>query len=455
MARHDLIINNINQDVSFSDAINTNSWEPKGLQLALLSFKSKTINYVCLAEKRARVVTGKSRIDFFEFIKISDINTDDILNKLNSSVRHHFSETVSLNVARFPEKTWEEVILAIKELTKFNSDEIDRLISLKKFSGYQFSGRVSELLLLERDALGGAFDIFNKSNELRKRILRTWAPKEETVNTINEEAKTAEIFSDSYDHDFYPSFLEGLSGQYVQEESAIQHDLMNFPDYEFSGHKTGVSKFEQGGRSLNVFYANRNKLEHTLGVDLIYFKKEFNAFTLVQYKLMQQKNDAHGYYYRPDDQLHLEHNRMKSIWSKMSVLKDSKLKSHSEYRLLENPFLYKLVPNKGVRAGIAELVPGMFLSHEYMDFLIGPEGPKGPRGGNIIGYENSPRYLTNTEFVSLVDKGFIGTKFEQSAMLHKFIKSFLEGDNAIVFAIEGAEDSPLLDKSRLDNERYS
>lgn len=42
-----------------------------------------------------------------------------------------------------------------------------------------------------------------------------------------------------------------------------------------------------------------------------------------------------------------------------------------------------------------------------MNFLISTAGPKGPCGGSQITFENAPRYLTNTEFSSLVHAGWV------------------------------------------------
>lgn len=448
-SRKDLINSYIDQGLSFSDAFNSYAWDAAGLQISLLSFNKDKIDYVCLSEKRAKVVTGKSRVDFFDFVPVNNVGFREISEILSNPIKKNFAEQVGLGLGKFPKKTWKEVINAIKELTTINAEEIDRLLLLKKYSNFNFQGKQSDLLLMEREAIGIAFDIFGKSNELRKKVLREWAPKEENIEDVNKKEKIATI---NYEvDDFYPAFLEGLSEQHIQEESAIQHDMLNYPDYQFTGHKTGVSKFNQGSRTLNIFYANRNKLENTLGVDLIYFKEEFNAFILVQYKLMDKGNETDGYYYRPDDQLLKEHNLISEVQESLKSLETLKLEHHAEYRFMNDPFMYKLVPNKGVKAGSSELISGMYVTSEYMDFLIGPHGPRGPRGGKKIGFDNAPRYLTNTEFTSLVNKGFIGTNFQQSSMLQKSIRSFLESNKAIVFAIEGSEREELVDKKWLDN----
>ena len=71
-----------------------------------------------------------------------------------------------------------------------------------------------------------------------------------------------------------------------------------------------------------------------------------------------------------------------------------------------------------------------------MKFLLGPKGPTGKRGGRIISFKNSPRYLTNTEFSSSVNRGWIGSNMNQSDVLESVVKSFLETGRALLVAVE-------------------
>ena len=60
-------------------------------------------------------------------------------------------------------------------------------------------------------------------------------------------------------------------------------------------HIAGQSVFEKGRRRLEVAYANRNPLERTFGVDLVYYNAYFQSFVFVQYKLMQIENNKTVY----------------------------------------------------------------------------------------------------------------------------------------------------------------
>jgi len=71
-----------------------------------------------------------------------------------------------------------------------------------------------------------------------------------------------------------------------------------------------------------------------------------------------------------------------------------------------------------------------------MEFLLGPNGPKGEQGGRLISFSNSPRYLTNTEFENSVNRGWIGSSCTQSDILSTIIKSFLETGHSLMVAME-------------------
>jgi hypothetical protein len=61
---------------------------------------------------------------------------------------------------------------------------------------------------------------------------------------------------------------------------------------------------------------------------------------------------------------------------------------------------------------------------------------KGPRGGNVLSYDNVGRRLTNTEFVTLVANSWVGTTIGQSAVLERVIRAVLETGKTVTFAVK-------------------
>ncbi|WFF41217.1 hypothetical protein EVC62_06710 [Salinicola endophyticus] len=419
------------RDHRFSDALSVHDWEIKQVQVVLLSFSGRTIDFIALATKGSRVVTGKSRVEFSDLVDLGAIPLHEVEGLLSSNTKLHFMKSSTGRGGRLPEKTWLETIKALKEIRPDLVDEIERLISITAVSKYRLKGDSAEILLQEREALGAALDIFGGNNELRKGVLKSWAPKLDNVDNHDDDAMEADL---NLPQDSLESFLSGIPERYIQEESAIQHDLFNWENERVALHNMGVSRFEQGSRVLEVVYANKNPLERTLGVDLIYYNKSFRSFVLVQYKLMKEKSGVEGFCYRPDEQLDKEVARINDFQEKVKIKSD--ISNHEEFRLNHDGFLYKLVPNKGLQAATGKLISGMYITHGYMKFLLGGHGPKGKRDGRLITFINSPRYLTNTEFSGMVNRGWIGTSSDQSNSLAQIISDFLETGRAVMVAVE-------------------
>lgn len=433
--RSDLIQDKIDGGYeSFSDALSVPDWELGQLNIALLGFTDSTIDYIALAKKGKRVVTSKNRIDFSGLVNLNAIPIHAVESRLNERLQHYFIKVSQGAGGVIPPATWAALISAIKAERPNLAEDIDRLLSLRRYSGYRLNGEAADILLQEREALGIALHIFSGSNHLRDRVLSEWAPYDDTVVEVNENDATAKLVNLGAGRS---SFMKGIPQRYIQEESAIQHDLFNW-----SGmtplHEAGVSVFEQGGRRLEVHYANRNALEHTLGVDLIYYNEEFQLFVLVQYKLMREEGS--GVLYRPDSQLHTELARMDQVYS--SIHSGAAIKSHQEYRLNDDGFMLKLVPATGLRPASGELIKGMYIPREYMHFLVGPNGPKGPGGGTQITFSTAPRYLTNSQFAESIHAGWIGTRGVQSHTLASMLQQFYESGRAVLVAYEAKSPPP-------------
>lgn len=427
--RNDLIQDEVEGGYkSFSDALSVLDWEFGQLNIALLSFTDSTIDYIALAKKGKRVVTSKNRIDFSGLVNLNAIPIRAVESHLNERLQRYFIRVSQGAGGVIPPATWAALISAIKAERPNLAQDIDRLLSLRRYSGYRLNGEAADILLQEREALGIALQIFSGSNQLRDQVLSEWAPYDDSVVDVNENDATATLANLRTGRS---SFMKGIPQRYIQEESAIQHDLFNWPGMT-PRHETGVSVFEQGGKRLEVHYANRNALERTLGVDLIYYNKEFQLFVLVQYKLMRKEGSV--VLYRPDRQLHAELARMDEVYS--SIHDAGAIQSHEEYRLNDDGFMLKFVPATGLRPASGELIKGMYIPREYMHFLVGPNGPKGTNGGTQITFATAPRYLTNSQFAQSIHAGWIGTRGVQSHTLDSTLRQFYESGRAVLVAYE-------------------
>ncbi|RXJ96334.1 hypothetical protein CRV00_01575 [Malaciobacter molluscorum] len=470
--RKELILDTKIDEGSFSDALSVHDWKIRDIQVALLSFDGKTIDYISLATRGNRVATAKYRVEFSELVNLDSLLIEDIEKELDSIEKLKFMKSSSGIGGKISPKNWENVIDTIKKLREKQSEDIERLLSLKTYSNFTFEGNISELFSQEREALGIALDVFSGSNKLRKKVLKGWAPNESNIKKEDNKENIAKL---EVNDENEKSFLSSISGKYkkddkfdiedeifkddihliekldtkknidenkeetnllnfIDEESAIQHDRNNWDGKSIKEHILNRSTFIQGDRELNVIYANRNALEKTLGVDLIYYNLEFDSYVLVQYKLMKEEKTKGEFIYRPDKQLIKEIKRMNDFRKKYKYNLD--ISAHSELRLNDDGFLFKMVPNRGLKVASDELIKGMYITREYMNFLLGSKGPKGKKDGQIISFDNSPRYLSNSEFSNMVNKGWIGTRRVNSIILSDLINEFSKTGKAVLIAIE-------------------
>lgn len=410
---------------TFTDALSIRDWNVGRVCIALLGFSDSTIDYICLAKRGKTVVTAKQRVEFTSFVSLQGIQVSDITSRLGPGIKSHFIRASSGVGGAFPTGTWNSLILALKELRPAISADIDRILSLQRLSGVRLGGLPAEIAVQEREAIGISLDIFSGGTGLREEVLSQWAPDEEDVS-LNSDGETGILKSSGHS-----SFLLGLPDRYLQEESALQHDLMNW-----SGatglNQLGVSVFELGNRRLEVIYANRNSLETTMGVDLIYYNSLYDMFTLVQYKLMREESGE--MIYRQDRNIHDELARMDEFYEFTKV--HTPYSRHEHFRLNDDGFFFKFVPNRGIQVATGELVKGMYCSREYVRFLLGPNGPKGPQDGVRISFKGAPRYLTNSQFSDHVYGGWLGSRAEQSKVIFEMVQSHLGTGRAVVFSKE-------------------
>jgi hypothetical protein len=411
----------------FTDALSILDWDFGKVGIAMFGFSEGTLDYISLATKGNIVVTAKQRVEFSAMVSLNSLSVKELEVRLNTNVRRYFIKSTKGVGGTFPKGTWDALVEAIKISRPNLVAEIDRLLSLQKYSGVRLVGEAADVLTQEREAIGISLDIFTGSGELRKRVLSEWAPDDESV-ILDENHQTGSI---SATQGKTSSFMSGLSTRFFQEESAIQHDLFNWAGMSPT-HQAGVSIFEQGNRRLEIVYANRNALEHTLGVDLIYYKQAYGLFSLIQYKLMREEGQE--MVYRPDSNISEELVRMNGFY--LAHRNEKEIQNHEDFRINDDGFFIKLIPNKGIQAASGELSKGMYFTRKYMEFLLGSRGPKGDHGGRRITFKSAPRYLTNTQFADNVHSGWIGSSGVQSQEIKKIICSYYESGRALLLSVE-------------------
>ena len=390
------------EPLEFSEAWRHGTWEGSKPHLALLVMEGE-VGWLGRAQG-GRAITSRDRV-----VKVTDIEEIDPLpvGELRQALPLRHREVVE-RVGILPPGGGRAIIRALSELRPSCEGLIDRLQRSVDFSLPR--GRRGELLNLERDGVGLLLDLAG----VPRRALRSWS------------APAVEV-----------PFLAGIPDSVALEDHLIVHDTERFGSW-FPVPSTHLAwrAFTDGARRIFIMNANREAVEHTLGVDVVYWNERDDSFVLVQYKKMERSlhDDEDGgpgnqrrLTYRPDHNLLSELQRMQQI--------DTICSQHSgPFRLLPTPCWVKLCePDARIRDP-AELIKGMYFAREYFEELL--RICKGPRGGTCLTYDNVPRYLNNTMFIDLVRGGWIGSRGSASAQVRSLVQESIETRHAVVFGVQ-------------------
>jgi hypothetical protein len=395
----------------FSDALSSSDWDVKQWEVCGLLFEPHKITHWALARRGRRVATGKVRVEFTHVTPTS-IPLNEVEVKIGSSLARHLVRTRSGVGGKVPPATWHGLKRVIGELDPSALIIVEHLERLRDQSGEVIRRPGTETVAQQRDAVGLALDVFDESGNLRKRTLSAWvAPPGDGLN----------------------SFLEGLDGVRTIEDQLVAHDAATFPDSRNVRHTVVGAVFGLLGRKLEVFNVNRSRIESSLGVDLLYFNEQFDAWTLIQYKVMEKTPDERSVVYRPDDSFQTELERMRAF--RATTPDQWKVgDGNAAYRLCGDGFFFKLCSRVQLEVLSDSLLPGMYLPREMVEDLLAGQAAVGPRGGHKITFENAKRHISNTLFADLVRDGWVGTRGVSSDVVGEVVRQALTAGRAVVIA---------------------
>ena len=229
----------------------------------------------------------------------------------------------------------------------------------------------------------------------------------------------------------------------VVEDAVIEHDARYVPGYDLVGSDiTGRAVFEKGLEKLEVFTANRRPLERVFGVDLIYLNTTRQNIVMVQYKMLEPPRGNGGdkdWIYRPDHNLESEVQRMRKFSTQHPP-------GQYEYRLNPQVFYLKFVKRNGALKNASIVIPV-----DHFQQLRCDPSCQGPRGGFRISFERlAGRYLRQGAFLDLIRSGYIGAHCETTEHLGQLIQAVLQGNRAVVAAVQSKADDADNDIEELD-----
>lgn len=231
--------------------------------------------------------------------------------------------------------------------------------------------------------------------------------------------------------------LETLVG--ANEDDYVTDDASVFPGWDRAANsRGGWWEFHSKQRRLLIKNINVSPQEGRTGADLVYVRRNPDAFVLVQYKVLESLASGE-LIFRPEDRLSSQIQRMRKLEQQPrgDVPPDEK----DDYRLGDGfAFVKFVVPAATQQGRPGELAPGFYFPGEYARrVLLHPDS--GPKGG-LVHYLARHRHLTSDTFSHLVRDSWVGSTGDATATLREIFQ-LRDSSADLVLAVEepGHDDS--------------
>jgi|SRR5579859_175548 len=398
----------------FTEAMSLAGGDLKDTEICLISFDHQKLNYAALVRRGIRVVTAQYRVQFSHFVPLNGISIDDLQLPVAEALASYLPESRKGVGKRMPSTLWTSLLAAIKQQRPERTEALDALESLRLAARMPWTGESFEVMAQEKDAVGLALSIFD-SNGLQRKNLATQSPPDSSP----------------------APFLRNIGSATLIEDQMVAHDAQVFGDWQLiKSYVVGAAEFFKRGERLTVMNVNRHPIERTLGVDLIYYHHHYQSYVLVQYKRLVKGNTSGQWGYRPDRQFRAELKRMRQFEATHG--RPPKAAAVGEYRLNPGTFYFKFCRSVIYQPLSTDLIQGMYIPMRYWSLLAKSPTLQGRQRGIRITYDNVGRHIDNTQFIDLVQHGWIGSRSLTSHAIGPLIEQLLAGSNSVILAASGS-----------------
>lgn len=393
-----------------ADSFSALDWEFERRELVLLVLSKDPLAISAMAlMERMHGSGGSGKVK----MRISNIVTFDPPIQAGELLLSDLAAVVCTpeTLKRTSKSNWEGLLGDLRMSRPAASESIDQLIVLRaeerRLLGQ--SNRI-ERLNEQRDGVGLSLDIA----ELDKgKVLKSL--KAEKVDTAS-------------------SILDLLDGLPIQERTLLEHDARIFEMLLGDVPSTSAMFSDGSGKSVRVHVVDQTPIETVLGIDLIIYSTCYENFLLLQYKRMEKQGKDWSYRISPTSNINHQLDRMREFRSTASSMPPSPATLWS-YRLHDGPFYFKFCEQFRPNARDDSLIKGITMPESHpREFLALPEA-KGSGGGLSLGYDNCPRYLSNTEFIQLARVGWIGAGPQSISLLKQVLEANARGGRSAMFAV--------------------
>lgn len=379
-----------------------------------------SFTHIGILRKGQRVATSQVRVKITDIVELPLIPVSTLLYNVSPGLQKNIEDIATKQYKNIPKETSKELFKALLKILPEKKDQILRLANKINTPKLELNNRALDVAT-EKDATSICLDIFGID---RSQIIQTW-DAEEGLNG--------------------KSFLTGLTDYTIYEDDAISHDLHSLPGWEqIAKNITGIVEFKNElDERLVIINANRKPLEKALGVDLIYYHRKYQAFTFVQYKIMENQTEKREFYYNPNQNSHNDELlRMDNFFKLLNAEPVSS--TLIDYRLTDCPIFFKLCKKIELKAEDASIVPGAYISLNHWNILLKDPSIQGPKGGLQVGFHNlGKRYIGTQLFIELVQKGLLGTNVVASEKVANFIEAAIKIGHSILFAVDDSQKETL------------
>ena len=344
--------------------------------------------YLSNSSNKRKVTSIESAITLFNFEKLALNSIEEIKSYLSRRTKKTFLEKISLDLSAFSEVLNKEIYNYFLE---YHDQKINSVLKNKK----TFHNNVS---FMQDDAIHFAISIAKLDNSFK---LENVEIKEDTETELIRLSEDNVIIFDTNND------IQGLSREI---------DI------------TGRAKYRNESEELIIYTANKNPLEHLLGVDLIYINNIQKNMVMVQYKMLEKEGNS-WIFRDKNNQLHDEVERMNSI---KEILNDN---SQNEYRLNSSPFFLRFIK----RQSSGNNPVSFCISLDHYQQIINQPITLGPRSGRRIGYDEMQKhYIGKSELEGLIRSGYVGTYSQDTDNIHEIIHLISSGqqNNGLVIAFK-------------------
>lgn len=400
----------------FSDALSLQDWHPKSIEICLISMGGHALTHVALAIRGRKVVTGKCSVSFTRITPLGETPLDTLIELISAPLRRYAYRSSTGTGGRVPPATWRALLGALKELHPDCAATLDSFDEARRPHPVRDPSDSFEMYSYERDSVGLALTMAGID---RTRLMLAGIPSEDPEQA---------------------PFLRSIRASLLGEDAMIQHDSGVFHDWAHSlTDVVGAAQFKDraSNRCLTVYNCNRLPLEHTHGVDLIYYHHKYKAYVLIQYKRMVQDSGV-GWAFRPAGSYEAERMKMTNHNRAHGVMQPP-ASAPSEFRLHPGAFYFKLCEAAHQDPSPSGLLQGLYFPLDLWNLIIQDPSSLGPRGGLRVGPQTVDRYMTTTMFVDLVKAGWIGSSTTVTDLITLTVRLAEEGKD-VMLAVSGAAD---------------